>query len=377
MTHQLWRFKAVDTLFFRESRPFDTVGGAQLKSTFPPPVRTLVGAIRTAVGEANGVDWHNYQKGPEYEALRRSMGDAHGFGKLDFRGPFLMKENQRLYPVPLLLLKEGEEVKEWEFHRLQPGEPVQCDLGKVRLPVLGETARGAKPLEDYWLTRDGLRKVLLGETPDIEDLYQRKEIYAEEERLGIGRDNYTRSNMENLLYQTRHIRPGIDTSFGIYMRGLDDTFREQLQNGVNKLGGEGRLGAFEITEETITPFEIPTPKNSTKVLLTLLTAGDFGGDWVLPEFRNRPHHNCDAWEGEINGVPLRIISATIGKPLREGGWNVAGRQSRPLQSLVPAGSCYFCEVMHGGAQEAIEKLQGHKIGKETEIGRGELAVGIW
>lgn len=377
MTHRLWKFEAIDTLFFRESRPFDTVGGTQLRSVFPPPVRTLVGAIRTAIGEANGVDWHKYQTGEEYNLLRQSMGDARGFGKLDFRGPFLIKNGQRLYPAPLLLLKEGKTKEEWEFHRLQPGGSVKCDLGEVRLPILNSAVRGAKPLENCWLTREGFEKVLSGEKPGVGDVYEREEIYVEEERLGIGRDNRTRSNVEKLLYQTRHIRPEENASFGIYMRGLDDAFSKQLDNGINKLGGEGRLGAFELTEEEAMHFEIAASRGSTKVLLTLLTAGNFKGDWVLPGFQHATSDGHDVWEGEINGVRLRVISAVIGKPLREGGWNVASRRSRPLESLVPAGSCYFCEVLQGDAQGAIDTLQGYKIGKETEIGRGELAVGIW
>jgi CRISPR-associated protein Cmr3 len=57
MSAQQWRFSALDTLFFKESRPIESVGGSQLSSVFPPPARTLIGAIRTAIGEANSVDW--------------------------------------------------------------------------------------------------------------------------------------------------------------------------------------------------------------------------------------------------------------------------------------------------------------------------------
>jgi len=379
MTNQLWKFEAIDTLFFRESRPFDTIGGAQLKSTFPPPVRTIVGAMRTAIGEANGVNWHKYQTGEEYQSLRQSMGDAHGFGKLDFRGPFLMKDRERLYPAPLTLLKKGEDREHWEFYRLRPGDKaVHCDLGKVLLPILDNAERGAKPLENCWLTRAGLEKVLSGKTPGISDIYEQDSIYLEEDRLGIGRDNCSRANIENLLYQTRHIRTEPEVSVGIYMEGLADAFRGNLQNGVSKLGGEGRLGAFEIDGDSINErFKITAPSGSAKVLLTLLTAGDFSDDWVLPGFRNETHDGCDVWEGEINGVRLHILSAIIGKPVREGGWDVANRKSRALKSLVPAGSCYFCEVTNGTAQDAIDQLQGIKIGEESQIGRGELAAGCW
>ena len=63
-----WRFEAADTLFFKESRPIESVGASQLGSQFPPPARTLIGAIRTAIGDQMGGDWHGYK-----EACRKDV----------------------------------------------------------------------------------------------------------------------------------------------------------------------------------------------------------------------------------------------------------------------------------------------------------------
>ena len=41
---------AYDTWFFREFRPHDAVGASELSSLFPPPIRTLAGALRTLIG---------------------------------------------------------------------------------------------------------------------------------------------------------------------------------------------------------------------------------------------------------------------------------------------------------------------------------------
>ncbi|WP_308874159.1 type III-B CRISPR module-associated Cmr3 family protein [Thiothrix subterranea] len=53
-------FNATDTLFFRESRPMEALGEAQ--SVFPPPVRTLAGAVRTLIGEHFQVQWHEFDQ---------------------------------------------------------------------------------------------------------------------------------------------------------------------------------------------------------------------------------------------------------------------------------------------------------------------------
>lgn len=62
MTVTTLRFTALDTLFFRESRPYETIGGSELGSVFPPPPRTVAGAIRTAIGESLDADWKAFKK---------------------------------------------------------------------------------------------------------------------------------------------------------------------------------------------------------------------------------------------------------------------------------------------------------------------------
>ena len=53
-------FRAIDTWMFKEARPMDGFGGSELSSTFPPPVRTLLGALRAQIGEAQKVDWSRF-----------------------------------------------------------------------------------------------------------------------------------------------------------------------------------------------------------------------------------------------------------------------------------------------------------------------------
>ena len=52
-----WVFSASDSWFFKEARPMETVGASRLDSLFPPPAKTVIGAIRTSIGDALGVDW--------------------------------------------------------------------------------------------------------------------------------------------------------------------------------------------------------------------------------------------------------------------------------------------------------------------------------
>ncbi len=117
----------------------EAIGGAQLQSVFPPPARTLIGAIRTAMGEAHQVDWKAYAHDAQHP-LKTTIGSAESLGPLSFVGPYLLQNGKRLFPVPLALLHaKGDEKSKLQeqFVRLQPSaKPTQCDLGNVRLPQM-------------------------------------------------------------------------------------------------------------------------------------------------------------------------------------------------------------------------------------------------
>jgi CRISPR-associated protein Cmr3 len=198
MTAKQWCFEPFDTWFFRESRPLDTISGTELNCLFPPPARTVMGAIRSLIGERFKVNWENYPA--QYPELSKEMGGSgdDDFGQLRLNGPFLIYKGQRLYPVPLSLME-----KEGAFYYLKLGDPVDCDLGKqVRLPKLDE--RGAKPLDKAWLTEAGLKKVLVGELPEPSEMICQSKLFQSEPRLGIVRDNGV--TKEGLLYQAQHLR---------------------------------------------------------------------------------------------------------------------------------------------------------------------------
>jgi CRISPR-associated protein Cmr3 len=214
-----WRFELMDTWFFRESRPHSPVGGSELGSVFPPPARTLAGAIRTLMGECLNADWNAFKSDPAYTigglCLRRELGLGDDLGALKLSGPWLLKGTERLYPVPAYLLgkQEGER---WEFVQIKIGNTVCCDLGAhLRLPMLEKGEAGFKPLERAWLTRCGLEAVLGGGIPSPSDVILKKALFNEEPRLGIARNNERRTVKQEMLYQTRHIRPKHDVDLAV------------------------------------------------------------------------------------------------------------------------------------------------------------------
>lgn len=366
-------FNATDTLFFRESRPMESMG--ELQSVFPPPVRTLAGAIRTLIGEHMRVDWREFGKNHPATA---HIGYGDDLGKLQFQGAWLALDDQRLYPAPLLLMQ-----KDQTYYRLTlDTKGIWCDLGKqVRLPKLpdDDNAKGSKPLENTWLTADGMIAVLNGNKLEAKHIKTAKDLFVRESRVGIARDNATRTVEKGLLYQTQHIRPHQGLSVELDASGLPN---DMPSKAIIRLGGEGRTACVEAKKSSNAFPNAKALNNKPQGLLlymlTPLHMQSQGKNWQpLPGFNREERDNQTVWVGTLNGIELELHGAVTGKALREGGWDMATHQPRPIASLIPAGSVFFCTAKNGDTPTAIKALNNTQIGELSAYGYGHLAAGLW
>jgi CRISPR-associated protein Cmr3 len=351
---KLITFEPLDSLFFREAKPFNAGEGGFLDSQFPPPAQTLSGAIRGAIGEANNVNWN------DKAAVKTLLGTADDPSPHSFAGPYLLKNGQRLYPVPLNLLYSEKERK---WTRLVPSvSPFITDMGNWKLPEPEKQSEGtkplegAKPIEEGWLDVANMQEVLNGGVPA--DFIPTGKIIVREARAGIGRDNRKSVVNEGQLYFTRHLRLNLGFTLGMGVGGGD-----LPDGGMVRLGGEGRLARIVVGAMPASLADPTVDGDPQGLILTLLTHGDFGGK-VEPD-----------WSSVCPGMEL--ISACVGKPVPEGGWDYANRHPKPLKSLVPAGSCYFVKAKNCNLADVIAELHGKYIGQRTSFGYGEIAVGIW
>jgi len=349
---KLWQFEPLDTCFFRGAQSFNAGEGGFLDSQFPPTAQTLAGIVRSSIAESMGVDWETMHRGGQEDIASLIGRSADDCGELRFTGPYLLKSGERLYAVPLHLLYSEKE-NTWRI--LQPGKDrLKTDRGDLYLPEpRGKSLEGAKPMERAWLDLVNMQKVLAGGEP--KEFYNEKDMFVLESRAGIARNNQTRQAVDGALYFTRHVRlkEGITLGMGVIGAG-------NIKPGkMVRLGGEGRMAHLYVEEGM--NFR-PTPSWSQPLqgldaqgdmfTIILLTHGDFNGE-SQPAFPKG----------------LKLVSACVGKAVREGGWDYRKRQPKPLKSLVPAGSCYF-------VQGDITGLENH-VGERTSFGYGEIAIGIW
>lgn len=398
----LIRLEPQDTVFFREARPMEAQGVKPLGGRFPPPARTVAGVVRTLIGQAKEVDWERY-RGDDRSGLEdivRLIGspDDEPPGPLRLTGPFPTLDGERLYPVPLHLLRakrKGEEGA-YDYDWLKPGPIVACDLGKVRLPILDRGLKGAEPLEACWLRQADFLRVLAGKEPDTGKLLftepqeggGEKALIAGEPRLGIALEYPRRGTAEGQLYQTVHARLQQGVGLGVEVVHAGGADLPDLRGSSVRFGGEGRYAHVETEDTALSELKpnAPNPDRKLKgVVLVLLTPANFhrkrdGQEddkpaWLLPDFTALEREDGTVWKGQIAGVDLVLVSAAIGKSIREGGWNLKAHAPRPAETLLPVGSVWFCETADPVA--AVNKLTGSKLGRDTELGRGEIAVGYW
>jgi len=386
-----WQFRPVDTWFFREARSHDAVGVSQLNSVFPPPASTLAGAIRTQLGDLLGVDWQPFAADdPSLASMSVLLGDGEHLGQLRITQIELECDGQVLYPAPADLLQSWQaQAPGYQLHRLGIGAPVHCDLGKVALAEIpAGVDRGCKPLEQAWLTANGVQQWLSGAVPSAQELVRVERLFSSESRLGIARDVARGTVKTGLLYQTRHLRP-ID-SLRITVYGELDAVPAALASCLPletsiRLGSEGRAAAVVVRAAPPRHEPVPPspPSHTRGLTLLLVSPGRFeatpGG--CLPGFTAVTDAEGDTlyWRGQIADIPLKLISAVIPRPLRQGGWDQKKQQPKPLTGLVAPGSVYYCERDAGAPDlpTCLSRCHGSRIGDDGALGYGRLLAGLW
>ncbi|NMC09911.1 MAG: type III-B CRISPR module-associated protein Cmr3 [Methanothrix sp.] len=350
----------LDSWFFRDGRPFHQgEPSADVESLFPPSAFTVVGAARAYLAQRMG--WRN---GKWDEKIIGILGDGYDLGPLMFRGPFIGRENsgeiEPLFPVPLNLLGRYEEGKGRLFKLLSPGKGIDCDLGKVRFPS-AEGVEGMKTFMQHYLTKKSLTAVLQARTDDLEIVASR-DLWDIEYAVGLARDRDTRTAKEGNLYSSCKIRLKRGVCLMIGIEGLGDDLPDQFALA---MGGESKMSVAEkldIREDPYSKPDLESENGHLRFTLTHLTPA-----WL------------ERWPGPgevLPGVPGKVVSACLDRPIRIGGWNSVKREPESLKPFIRPGSTWFCEA-DANKKEEVLQLHGSRIGEYTDFGFGEVVIGVW
>lgn len=365
--------RPVDAWFFRDGRPYNMSEASQtgVVSLFPPHAPTVLGALRAAFARANG--WQPPGSWAGAPALREVLGDGpDDLGALRFRGPYLLRRSESgdelLWPLPAHILGKRDGSGDWQAQALlaPSDEPVPTDLGDIHVPVpTGDRASG-KPLKGArrtFVTAAGLGAVLRGRLPDAAEVAPAADLWQLEPRVGIVRDEETRTTGENAMYSPLMVRLQPGVALVAELAGVPASWNQA--SSYIPLGGESRLAVCARFDGSLAlpDCDQASIRSSKRVAVVHLSPARFA---ALPE-PGQP----------LPGMPgTRVVCACLPPPVHIGGWSSLRRRPLPLTPHVAPGSVWFCDI-DDDAIEAVLRLHDTQIGERREHGLGHIALGVW
>jgi CRISPR-associated protein Cmr3 len=355
-TDKVLQIQAVDTLFFRDGKPFTMGEDSVAEGMFPPMPSVLYGALRSAYFADNieELDKANENDDPTEELVITGVyylqENIYKYISEDKNIPPNISTNSKiLYPVPLdLANRNGEGV-------------IANTISFSSNSLLNENAYHDIVVEGYngFLDSDILNNYLSDEKngyyPVLIDSIKTKDI-----KIGIGRDKQLKSVKEGLLYRTELTRLHEKVNFfaeenKTQVAKTSILIKSNFQNIATypdfiRLGGEGKIAKCD---------EIPIPKIKFDYLteikkyfkLYFLTPAVFTNKFELnkneisgsiPDFDT---FNLETLECEWKGIKLKLLSAFVGKYQTVGGFDIKRGEPKPMQKAIPAGSVYYFEII--------------------------------
>lgn len=354
----LIEIKALDTLFFRDGKPFTMGENHWTDSLFPPNMSTIYGAIRTAYFMQNMEVFEklrmnnelNTEKDPtrklEIKRLiyRINKGDNSGF----------------YYSMPLDLValknKSEEEKKQedknnkYKVHQLKVKENNYISSNPLKYLLYFD--HQVENISDGILNKYQMENYIKGKTEGIEAC-KISDYLESEPKIGIGIDKELGTSKESRLYRI-DLKRLKDISLIVEFEGI-----EIYETGLLRLGGEGKYVTYEECskfEDISNPFNVELQSIDNKFRLSLLTPAIFENGW-LPKGFNKE----DKFIYENEKFKVRLVAAVVGKHTLIGGYDMAKNRPKPMLKAVPAGATYYFEILDGDVKDIIDQFQMKSI----------------
>lgn len=337
----------LDVLFFRDGRPF---GPATRATTGMPQPQTLTGALRTWLLDRLGVNFKrlgvDIAEGRSFAEATASQG-AEAVGRLSFRGPWFARDGERLVATPANIEIDAD----GNLARLDPLRRGTLGWQKDDLLPLWRRARGATKRRGGYLKADGVNAYLAGHAPEPDHIVDDDDLFATEDRVGIGMDVEKRSAREGQIYAVRLLRLRPEARLIVDVFGSHDDL-SILPKGEDLLaiGGEARRA---IVRRTASPARSPATSHAFDGKLALLTTPAPFGNWAPPG--------------------LTPVAAAMPGHVAVSGWDLARGGPKPNRFAAPAGSVYYFNDA-----TALDSRGGSLCtGEDAAIGWGAFIEGGW
>lgn len=424
MAWTMYSIDPLDTLFFRDGRPFVAGEGTDVASRFPPTPLTLQGLVRSRVlARKCSQGWWQYREGCgscsqhnscEAEKVVGSIQPNDGNqGTLQIHGPWLLINGSPVLPIPMDLIAQAEQLKRVAREgkgSVQTGI-LAPDLNAPHSSNLPGALRGLAPPSEYkeenvkfegvpgFIAWNRFLEYLCGRVPRLtlgDDWWRPSDLWGEELRPGLEVEDGLNRAESGKLYFAKHVRLKPGVSLAVELEGLQ-TLASVFQNPwESPFGGERRAVVMKHMESASIPWQSVdgevegTAKTGgrLKLVLTQMTwfeKGWYPGDeWTIG---TRDQGTPQITTATLNGQRVEWVAARMERPEYVGGWNLATRNQKPIRRFVPPGAVFYLQVNSAPSNNVrpVLSLWNSCLSNQppgepflyASIGLGHVLIGTW
>lgn len=350
----LIKVEPLDTLFFRDGKPFTMGDDNWANGMLLPQPSVIYGALRSAYFSNHIADL-NKAANTKDDPTRN----------LRIRCIYLFDKTKNIFylPLPNDCVQKKIDSKENKTHILSIFK-----LEKIKSSCPSEYApKGKEEVENInsaMINLELLQKYLECSEKTFSFLKMSDKIVIEA-KLGIGINKKIGTSEDGKLYRIGMSRMD-DMNLIIEFDGMN-----LPENGLMKLGGEGKAVHYEEFSYQKPDVSISIDERIDKRFkLYLSTPAIFKSGWI-PEWLD----NKDKIY-ETNNFKIKLLTVAIGKPISIGGFDIKNNKPKPMLKAVPAGSIYYFEILNGEFKKVYEEFNNRAISEYyQEQGYGVCFVG--
>lgn len=348
--------KPLDTVFFRNGKPFNQEKDTWASGIFPPSPSVLYGALRTAY-ISNKLGYEAFKRG----TMQTTVGTPESYGAFRISEILYNVDGLLYFHLPRDLTSQKDDPRKTMdrtiVSQLQPGELTNSPVNTLAVPQEGVM----EYIEGGLIMEDDFYAYLLEDINSATYLKISDHVLSEH-KTGLAMDYKLKRAKEGALYKVDMLRLK-KVSFIVATEGIEDF----PQYGVLRLGGEGRAAFFKKVAEKERNILLKLCRGisqSKKFKLVLQTPACFVNGW-LPGWLKQKDEGL--YRGKVGNVEVRLVTAFLGKPIYVGGWNIHKQIPKRMVKCVPPGSVYYFEILEGDASEVFDLFHGKSMEKWEEL----------
>lgn len=340
----------LDTLFFRDGKPFSMGEEVWADGIFPPSPSVIYGALRSAyfANNINELDKANDESCDPTKDLK-------------ITGIYYRFEYANYLPLPLDLVQKKFRSKDEknleQINKIYKLVSLTCSQDKsfyssLNMPAILRHNEEVESIEDGIIECPHFETYLTGFTEGFE-CKRLSDLIEREPKRGIGRENSTHSADEGKIY-----RVGMQRLNGLKIIVEFEGLKID-EEGFLKLGGEGKAISYKQSNKVCEG----NPKiNGNRFKLYLSTPAIFENGWIPGWLKEETAKDgTKLFAGTYEGIRLQLLTAAVGKPTSIGGFDMKVKKPKPMRKAVPAGSVYYFEFEGCDVEKVIKTFDKKSI----------------